>query len=182
MSKDQQHSPQHKDVLKKQSLEQHEVKEVLNLFKKYAVPALVVIVAVCGIFLFDRYLKNAKATKEVKADTILMTATSRDLYEKFGKKYGKHVMAAQAELNAITCMEALGNTDQAAQQYSDFARKHKDSYLAPAAMMGQARCLESAGKLEAAKQVYEDLMVSYKDSQWAGLAQTRELIIGSKLN
>ena len=219
MSKDKQHSPQHEELLKKQALEQSEVKEVLDVIKKYAVPATIVVLVVCGIFLFDRYLKSMKASKEAKADAALATAmgaadyediieeyastasapvammqlamakfyagehdAALELYEQFTRKFPKHEMALQAELNAITCMEAKGLHSEAHLLYGDFTAKHSDSYLAPVAKMSQARCLEAMGNPAEAKRAYEDLIVAYPGSSWSGLAETRMTVLASELD
>jgi len=218
MSSNKQHSPQHQSVLKKQALEQQEVKEVLDFIRKYIVPTAVVVMVVCGIFLFDRYLKSSKVSREAKADAALMAAMStadyeeiideygstasaplalmrlamtrfaameydaaQELYSQFLQKYGKHEMALQAELNMITCRESKEEYSEAHQLYSAFLSKHKDSYLAPVAMMGQARCMEAMGNLAEAKRAYEDLVVGYPGSSWSNLAETRMMVIDSKI-
>jgi len=92
------------------------------------------------------------------------------LYTRFAKKHGGHELAAQAELNLISCKEAKGQTEEASRLYGEFAKANEGSYLVPSAMMSQARCLETLGKLDEAQIVYEDLIAAFPEGSWAQLA------------
>ncbi len=92
------------------------------------------------------------------------------LYTRFAKKHGGHELAAQAELNLISCKEAKGQPEEASRLYGEFAKANEGSHLVPSAMMSQARCLETLGKLDEAQIVYEDLIAAFPESSWAQLA------------
>jgi hypothetical protein len=57
MSSEKKHTPQHEELLKRQALEQQEVKEVLVFIRKSATPATFALVVICVIVLADTPLK-----------------------------------------------------------------------------------------------------------------------------
>ncbi len=213
----QQHSPQHGEVLKKQALEQQEVKEVLVFFRKYAKPAAIAIAAICAIILVDKFFKARRFKEGAAADTALMEARdtgdlqrvvdeyastptaplalmelarrkfntgqfneAEKLYTRFTKKYGGHELAAQAELNLISCKEVKGQFGEAHLLYGEFAKKHDGAFPVPSAKMGQARCLEALGELDEAQIAYEDLIVNYPETTWAQIAEANLKMILAK--
>lgn len=214
----QKHSPMHEEVLKKQALEQQEVKEVLVFFRKYAKPAVIAVVAVCVFVLADKFLKAQRHKKEATADTALMEARNaedlqaivddyastptgplalmelardkfnagqfdeaEELYTRFTKKHSGHELAAQAELNLITCKEAKSQFGEAHLLYGEFAKKHADSFLAPSAKLGQARCLEALNELNEAQIAYEDIIVNYPETSWSRIAEANlKTVLGKK--
>jgi len=211
------HSPQHEEVLKKQALEQREVKEVLVFLQKYAKPTAIAIIAICVIVLADKFFKAQRHTKEATADTALIHAQSTEdlqaivddyastpagplalmvlarekfnegqfdeaetLYTRFTKKHGGHELAAQAELNLVTCKEAKGQLGDAHLLYGEFVKKHAGSYLVPSAMMSQARCLEALDQLDEAQIAYEDIIVNFPETSWSRVAEANLKTVLSK--
>jgi len=211
-------SSQHEEVLKKQALEQQEVKEVLVFLQKYAKPAAIAIIVICAIVLVDKLFKAQRHKKEATADTALMHAQSAEdlqaivedyastpsgplalmalarekfnagqfdeaeiLYTRFKKKHGGHELAAQAELNLVTCKEANGQLGDAHLLYGEFVKKHVGSYLVPSAMMGQARCLEALDQLDEAQIAYEDIIVNFPETSWSRVAEANlKTVLGKK--
>lgn len=104
------------------------------------------------------------------------------LYKNFLKKYPKHAMAPQAQLNQITCLEANGKYQEASTQFGKFAKDNASSSLAPVALISQARCLTNISKFDEAKQTYEDLIVSYPQTSWAQEAEFKIKTLQAKLN
>ncbi len=211
-----QHSPQHEEQLKKQALEQTEVKEVLNFLLKYAKPAIIAIVAICALFLVNSFFRNTRLNKDADADAALVQAGSMEalqevvdkyastptgpfalmslardkfqagqvdeaevLYTRFTEKHGRHELAAQAELNLITCKETKGQLDEAQALYGTFEKSHETSFLAPVALMNQARCLEALNRLEEARIAYEDIGAKYPT--WAGPADAKLKVLLGKI-
>ncbi len=218
MSGSNEHSPQHEALLKKQALEQSEVKEVLGFIRKWGKSVLVVVVAVCAFFLVDRFFKSHRIQKEAAADAALTSArTAADfqaivddygstpsapiamiglarekfnagqideadaLFSQFLKKYPKHELAEQAELNRIACREAKSQLGDAHLLYGEFEQKHKESHLAPVALLGKARCLEALQEYSEAKRVYEDIVTYYPGTTWANMAEGNLRSVSGKL-
>ena len=103
------------------------------------------------------------------------------LYTRFTKKHGDHELAAQAELNLITCKEAKGQLGDAHLLYGEFAKNHAGSYLVPSAMMGRARCLEALDLLDEAQIAYEDIMVNFPETTWSRIAEANlKVVLGRK--
>jgi len=103
------------------------------------------------------------------------------LYTRFTKKHGDHELAAQAELNLITCKEAKSQLGDAHLLYGEFAKKHEGSYLVPSAMMGRARCLEALDLLDEAQIAYEDIMVNFPETTWSRIAEANlKVVLGRK--
>jgi predicted negative regulator of RcsB-dependent stress response len=108
-------------------------------------------------------------------------AEASELYGQFLKKYPKHEMAIQVELNQIQCLEAMQQYAEAAIAYSEFKTAHPDSHLAPVALLGQARCYEATQDYSAAVVVYDDISVFYPNSGWAQLAEANLAVAKSKM-
>jgi len=170
MSKQKQHSAQHADVLKKKALEQSEVKEVLNVIRKYAVPSGVVILVICGIFLFDSYLKSSKASKESKADVALVNAMSAADFQNIVDKYGSTSAAPIAMMNLA--MAKFSNGDYAAAQdlYGKFLKKYAKHEMAPQAELNLITCREAKGELSEAQILYSDFAGKHEGSYLAPVA------------
>lgn len=106
---------------------------------------------------------------------------AEELYTRFTKKHGDHELAAQAELNLITCKEAKGQLGEAHLLYGGFAKKHAGSFLAPSAMMGRARCLEALDLQDEAQIAYEDIMVNFPETIWSRVAEANlKVVLGRK--
>lgn len=171
MSSEKKHSAQHQEVLKKQALEQQEVKEVLDVIKKYAVPATVVVLVVCGFFLFDRYLKSSKASKEVKADSALMTAMSAADYEEIIDDYGSTSSAPIAMMQLAMARFSAGEYDAAQELYSQFLKEYGKHEMALQAELNQITCREAKGELSEAHLLYGEFAEKHSDSYLAPVAK-----------
>ncbi len=170
MSSEKQHSPQHKDLLKKKELEQHEVKEVLNVFRKYGVPVLIGILVVCGIFLFDRYLKASKVAKEAKADAALMSAYGPADLEEIVDKYGSTSTAPIAMMNLAMSRFSDGDYDGAQATYTEFLKKYGKHEMALQAELNGITCREAKGELSEAHLLYGEFASQHEDSYLAPVA------------
>lgn len=170
MSNDNHHSAKHDKILKKQSLEQSEVKEVLQIIKKYVFPAAVVIIVVCGIFLFDRYLKSSKTSKEVKADAALIRALSDNDLQEIVDKYGTTAAAPVAMMNLALSKFSAGDYDAAIDLYGRFLKKYGKNEMAAQAELNQITCREAKGELNEAHGLYGKFASSHEGSYLAPVA------------
>lgn len=164
MSSEKQHSPQHKEILKKQALEQSEVKEVLNIIKKYAVPAGIVVLVICGIFLFDRYLKASRAGKEAKADAALMSAGSAADYEELLEKYRSTSSAPIALMQLAMTRFSEGQIDAAQAHYEAFLKQYGKHEMVPQAKLNLITCREARGEYSEAHLLYGSFVEENKES------------------
>jgi len=170
MSSQKQHSAQHEELLKKQSLEQQEVKEVLNFFKKYAKPAVIVILAVCAFFLVDRYLKSSRLQKEAAADAALMQARSASDFQAILDDYGSTPSAPLALMGLARQTFNAGQYDEAEALYGKFLKKYKKHEMAVQAEFNQITCREAKGQLGDAHLLYGEFVKKHPDSYLAPLA------------
>lgn len=171
MSDKQPHSPKHTDVLKKQAMEQSEVKEVLNFLKKYGVPTLVAIIVICGIYLFDRSLKSSKAKKEATADTALLAARTPADFEEIVEDYGKTSSGPIALMSLGMARFSEGNYTAAQAHYSEFLKKYGDHDMALQAELNLITCQEELGGLSEAHLKYGEFAAAHPDSYLAPLAR-----------
>lgn len=174
MSNEQKHSPQHQELLKKQELEQNEVKEVLNVIRKYAVPVAIVIVSVCAYFLVNRYFVSARLKKEAKADALLVNAMGPEDYETILDKYGSTPSAPIAMLNLAMSKFSDGDYDAAQELYKRFLKKHDDHEMALQAELNAITCREAKGEYSEAHLLYGDFIVSHATSYLAPVAMLRQ--------
>jgi predicted negative regulator of RcsB-dependent stress response len=200
----------HDELLKKQMLEQAEVKEVLHFIQKYLKPTAIAILAVCIVFLGVRLVQSNTLKQQAEADAALIQANSTEdfqaILENYGntpsaplalmslareqfnsgriveaeqhyvdflKRFSKHDLADQAELNVIRCKEANGQYSEAIPLYREFAETHKNSHLVLMALFGKAQCLEKSNQLDEAKIAYEDIVVNHAGTMWAKMAESR---------
>lgn len=170
MSSDKQHSPQHEELLKKQSLEQQEVKEVLNFIQKYAKPAGIVVIAVCAFFLVDRYFKSSRIQKEAKADAALLQAYSAADYQAILDDYGSSSSAPLALMGLARQTFNAGQYDEADALYGKFLKKYDNHEMAAQAEFNQITCREAKGQLGDAHLLYGEFVKKHPDSYLAPLA------------
>ena len=170
MSSEKQHSPQHEELLKKQSLEQQEVKEVLNFITKYAKPAAIVVIAVCAFFLVDRYLKSSRIQKEAEADAALLQASSAYDYENILDDYGSTPSAPLALMGLARQTFNAGQYEEADALYSKFLKKYSKHEMAVQAEFNQITCREAQGQIGDAHLLYGEFVKNHKDSYLAPLA------------
>lgn len=149
-----QHSPQHEEVLKRQALEQKEVKEVLVFFQKYAKPATIVIVVVCLLVLADKFLKAQRHKKEVTADTALLDARGAEDLQDIVNDYASTPSGPMALMELARIKFNAGQFDEAEELYTRFTAKHADHELAVQAELNLITCKEVKGQLGEAHMLY----------------------------
>lgn len=164
MSSEKQHSPQHEELLKKQAFEQQEVKEVLSFIQKYAKPAAIVLVVLCAIILTDRFFKNQRHKKEVRADAALMQARNAQDLEAVLDDYASTPSAPIALMGLAKEKFNAGQFDEAEALYAKFAKKHADNELADQAKLNLIACKEAKGQLGEAHLLYGEYAKQHKGS------------------
>jgi TolA-binding protein len=170
MSSEKQHSPQHEELLKKQSLEQQEVKEVLNFIKKYSKPAAIVVIAVCAFFLVDRYFKSSRIQKEIEADAALLKAASAYDFQVILDEYGSTPSAPLALMGLARQTFNAGQYDEAEALYGKFRKKYGNHDMAVQAEFNQITCREAKGQIGDAHLLYGEFVNRHRDSYLAPLA------------
>ena len=170
MSSQKQHSPQHEELLKKQSLEQQEVKEVLNFITKYAKPTAIVVVAVCAFFLVDRYFKSSRLQKEIEADSALLQASSTYDYQAILDDYGSTPAAPLALMGLARQTFNAGQPEEADALYGKFLKKYGKHEMAVQAEFNQITCREARGQIGDAHLLYGEFVQNHRDSYLAPLA------------
>lgn len=174
MSDEQQHTPQHKKMLKKQELRQKEVPEMLNVFRKYAVPAAVVVLVICGIFLFDRYLKDRKVGKIHEADAALASARTPENLKAIVDEYASTPAAPFAMMGLARTKFNSGAYNEAVELYTRFLKKHGKHAMADQAELNLIACAEAQGQLEDAQQQYATFASEHGDSYLAPAARMNQ--------
>ena len=149
-----QHSPQHEEQLKKQVLEQQEVKEVLTFFSKYAKPAVIGVVAISVIFLTNALFRNNRLKKEAAADTALMQAGSVEELQIIVDKYASTPSEPFALMRLALEKFQDGQIEEAEGLYKRFIEKHGNHELAAQAKLNLITCKESKGQLNEAQALY----------------------------
>ena len=170
MSSEKQHSPQHEELLKKQSLEQQEVKEVMNFITKYAKPTAIVVIAVCAFFLVNRYFKSSRLQKEMKADAALLQASSAYDYQAILDDYGSTPSASLALMGLARQTFNAGQYAEADALYGKFINKYSKHEMAVQAEFNQITCREAQGQIGDAHLLYGEFVKKHKDSYLAPLA------------
>jgi TolA-binding protein len=170
MNSEKEHSPQHLDVLRKQALSQHEVKEVLTVIQKYAKPTVITILAICAFFLIDRYLKSSKVAKAAKADAALMSARNTSDYQTILDDYGSTSAAPLAMMGLALGKFNAGQFDEAEALYDQFLKKHGKHEMALQAEFNKITCREAKGQLGDAHTLYGKFVDEHKNSYLAPVA------------
>ena len=170
MSSEKQHSPQHEELLKKQSLEQQEVKEVLTFITKYAKPVAIVVIAVCAFFLVDRYFKSSRLQKEIEADSALLEAASAYDYQAILDDYGSTPSAPLALMGLARQTFNAGQYAEADALYGKFIKKYDQHEMTVQAEYNQITCREAQGQIGDAHLLYGEFVNNHKDSYLAPLA------------
>lgn len=170
MSSENQPSAQDKKITKKQALQNSEVGEVLNVIRKYGVPTAVAVLVVCGIFLFDRYLKNAKAAKNAKADAALMNAFSAADYQEILDEYGSTASAPFAMMSLAMTRFTEGDYAAAEKLYTEFLKKYGKHDMAVQAELNRITCREVQGELSEAHLLYGEFIAGHRESYLAPVA------------
>lgn len=159
-----QHSPQHEELLKKQALEQQEVKEVLVFLKKYTKPAAITIIAICAIVLVDKFFKTQRYKKEATADAALMHARSADDLQAIVNDYASTPAGPMALMGLAREKFNAGAVDEAEALYTQFTKKHGDHELAVQAELNLIACKEAKGQLGDAHLLYGEFATQHAAS------------------
>ncbi|MBN2162080.1 MAG: tetratricopeptide repeat protein [Pontiellaceae bacterium] len=170
MSKEKQHSPQHDALQKKKSLEQQEVKEVLQFIKKYGTPAGIAVVAVCAVVLVGKMNENSRMKKEAEADALLMSASSPEDYQTIVDSYEKTSSAPLAMMSLAMTRYNEGNYDAAFDLYSDFINRYSKNDMVMQAALNRITCRESKGEYSEAHLLYGKFISENPDSFLAPVA------------
>jgi TolA-binding protein len=170
MSHDEQHSPQHEELLKKQALEQQEVTEVLVFIKKYIKPIAIALVVVCVITLTNRFFKGQRVQKEAAADSALMQARSVDDLQKVLNDYPSTLAEPKALMRLALEKFNAGQTTEAELLYIQFVKEHGDHELATQAELNLIICKEAQDQLGDAHLLYGEFAAKHAESFLAPVA------------
>jgi predicted negative regulator of RcsB-dependent stress response len=147
---DNEHTPQHDDLQKKQALEEHEVQEVVGFLKRYGKLIGTGILAAAVTVLASRGCASHKVSKLAKAEQALMAAKTPQQLEEVVTQYGSTPSAPVALLDLAKTFYNIGETAQARVQYERFLKKYKKHDLRPVAELGLAYCTEADGDFNGA--------------------------------
>lgn len=161
------HSPQHEEVLRKQALEQSEVKEVLVFFRKYAKPAAIVIIAVCAFILVDKFLKSQRYKKEATADTALINAQGISDLQEIVDKYKGTPAGPIALMELAREQFNLGQFDEAEALYVRFTKEYGKHELADQARLNLITCIEAKEQFDEAGKLYATFAEDHEGSRLA---------------
>jgi TolA-binding protein len=170
MSSEKKHSAQHEELLKKQALEQQEVKEVLVFIQKYSKPVLITVIAISAVVLVDRFFKSKRYQKEARADAALAQANTVEDLQAVIDEYGSTPAAPLALMNLAREKFNAGQIEDAEDLYNRFLKKHKNHELAEQAELNRISCLEAKGQLGDAHLLYGEFQKKNKDSFLAPMA------------
>jgi predicted negative regulator of RcsB-dependent stress response len=154
----------HEEIIAKHKLEQSEVVEVLNFFKKYGKMIGYGISALVIIFAISTVAKNKRHQANAEAGQLLMTASSEDAFQQIIDKYAQTSAAPSALLALARSAYNKGEYEIAQAAYNDFLKKYSSHDMAAIAAYGQAACLEAQNNLEAAATEYQKTADEYPES------------------
>ncbi len=89
--------------------------------------------------------------------------TAQNLFADFLAKHPDHLMADQARVGILQCLEATGRHAEAVEGYAAFVAEKPGHYLESAAVFGRARSLELLGRLDEARAVYQAFIEAHAD-------------------
>jgi predicted negative regulator of RcsB-dependent stress response len=167
MSSEKQHSPQHEELLKRQTLEQQEVKEVLVFFKKYGKTAAISLIAICVIVLANKAIKTQRLNKEAAADSALLQANTPEALQAIVDDYASTSSQPIALMGLAREKFNAGQLDEAEMLYTQFSKKHGDHELALQANLNLIACKEAKGQIEEAQALYSAFATENADSYLA---------------
>lgn len=148
-------SPQD-DLQKKQTLEDHEVKEVLGFLKRYGKLIGAGVLAAAVTVIGSSALAHHKASQLTNAEQALMAARTPQQLEEVVNQYGSTPSAPVALLDLAKTFFNMGDYPQARVQYERFLKKFKKSDLSPIAVLGLAYCTEADGDFNGAAAQFAD--------------------------
>ncbi|MFC1467198.1 tol-pal system YbgF family protein [Verrucomicrobiota bacterium] len=160
----------HEEMVAQHELETHEVKEVLNFFKKHGNMIGYTATALIAVFAITTFLNTKRAQKNAEAGHLLMTANSSEELQVIVDKHANTSAAPGALLALARSAYNKGDYETAQATYNKFLKKHGKHDMAAIAAYGQAACLEALGDLEAAAAEYQKVADEYKDSFIAPMA------------
>lgn len=169
MSDNNQHSPQHKNIVKKEALEQAEVKEVLKAIRKYGTPVAVVIIVVCCFFLFNS-IKHSRIVKKNAEAAALLSSPTADNLQTILEDYASTPAGPVALMNLAQQKFIEGSFDEAEALYTQFMEQHGTHQLAAQAELNKILCLEARQEFDAAQTQYAQFVNAQPDSYLAPVA------------
>ena len=167
---DHEHTPQHDDLQKKQTLEEHEVKEVLGFLKRYSKLIGTGVVAAIITVLVSRGVAHHQASSMTQAEELLLSAQTPQQLEEVVNKYGSTPTAPVALLDLAKTFFNAGETVQAREQYNRFLKKYKNNDLRPTAELGLAYCTEADGDFAGAATQFAEFSEKHSTSYLHPLA------------
>lgn len=160
----------HAERLKKQALEQTEVKEVLRFIQKYLQPTAIVVAVVCAFILTNNFFRSSRAKKELQADTALMQASTIADYQAILDEYGKTPSAPRALMALAQQHFNEGRIDEAEHLYGQFIKKFAGHAMAVQAAFNQITCKEARGEKSDAAALYGQFWSENRESYLAPVA------------
>jgi predicted negative regulator of RcsB-dependent stress response len=154
----------HEEIIAKHKLEQSEVTEVLNFFKKYGKMIGYGISALVIIFAISTFAKAKRHQANAAAGQLLMIASTDDAFQQIIDNYGQTSAAPGALLALARSAYNKGAYETAQTAYNDFLKKYSSHDMAGIAAYGQAACLEAQNNLEAAAAEYQKTADEYPGS------------------
>jgi TolA-binding protein len=167
MSSEKQHSPQHEELLKRQALEQQEVKEVLVFIRKYAKPAAIIVIVICAVLLGDKLLKTNRYKKEAAAESALMKAQNAEDLQAVIDDYASTPSKPLAMMGLAREKFNGGQIDEAEALYTQLTKKYSTHEMALQAKLNLISCKEAKGQLSDAHLLYGEFASAHPASYLA---------------
>lgn len=142
---DDKHTPQHDNLQHKQTLKEHEVKEVLGFLKRYGQLIGTGVLAAALTVIGSKVYAHHKAARITQAEEMLMKAQTPQQLEEVVNKYSSTPTAPVALLDLAKTYFNNGATAQARIQYEHFLKKFNSHEMRPVAELGLAYCTEADG-------------------------------------
>jgi len=143
-------APQHDDLHKKQTLEKHEVKEVLGFLTRYGKLIGVGVLAAAVTVIASMWSANHKASRLAEAEQKLMTAKTPQQFEEVVTQYSSTPSAPVALLDMAKTLFNMGDYANARAQYERFLKKYGQHDLRSTAELGLIYCTEADGDFNGA--------------------------------
>lgn len=90
---------------------------------------------------------------------------AQNLFSAFLDQHPTHLLADQARMGILQCMEAAGRYAEALDGYTGFVADKPGHYLEATAVFGKARSLELLGRLDEARATYEAFIAAHADDE-----------------
>ena len=152
------------------SLEQAEVKEVLNVINKYVKPAAIGALIICGLFLGNSLMRTNRMKNDAKADSALLVARSAADYQAILDSYGKTPSAPLAQLGLAQETFNAGKIAEADGLYGEFINKYPKHEMIAQAAFNQITCKEALGQYAEAAAAYGQFKLDNEESHLAPVA------------